>query len=461
MIAKEKTYKEGGVRELLSVAYPLIISMSSVTVMQFLNRMFISWYSTDGIAAIIPAGGLHFSFVCFFMGVAYYTNVFIAQYYGKKQYAKVSVSLWQGVFLAFFAWVILIALVPLGRFVIDSTSHPQALKVLEKPYFTLTTLFGGFVIINAALSTFFTGRGKTKVTMTVNIIGNLINIVFAWALVFGKGPFPEMGMQGAAVSYVIGNFSIGCMFLFLILRKQNQKRYRVARLFTFYKPIFKNLIKYGAPGGVTFFVDIFSFTVFIFLIGNVNKYILAATNITIAIDMIAFLPVLGMGVAVQTLIGQYIGKGRKDMVNKIVKSAMKIGFTYSVVISFLFFTFPEIFINLFGSGSVSDFVKVHNYTFPLLKILSVFIFFDTANLIFSDSLKGAGDTAFQMISAAMVGGILFIPGTYILIKYYQAPIELLWIWATVFIASLALVYFLRFRSGEWKKIDITKLEKII
>ena len=87
----------GGYREVLAVGLPLVVSMGSSTVMLFTDRMFLANYSVDAIAAALPAGIASFLFVCFFMGVGGYVNVFVAQYTGARRGDRVGASLWQGV----------------------------------------------------------------------------------------------------------------------------------------------------------------------------------------------------------------------------------------------------------------------------------------------------------------------------------------------------------------------------
>ncbi|HOX24070.1 MAG TPA: MATE family efflux transporter, partial [Elusimicrobiales bacterium] len=93
-------HPKGSVQELLQLAYPLILSTASATIMQFVNRVFLSRYSADAIAACVPAGILSFCMACFFIGTAIYTNAFVAQYHGRKLPSRVTLSLWQGVWMS-------------------------------------------------------------------------------------------------------------------------------------------------------------------------------------------------------------------------------------------------------------------------------------------------------------------------------------------------------------------------
>ena len=180
----------GSIKLLLKIALPLIITTSSQSIMQFVDRMFLAWYSADTLAACLPAGLMSFAIISFFMGTCGYTSVFVATYYGQKRYARLSVALWQGVILGLISGLIIAALTPVGSHIIMASNHDSVVKVLENQYFTILCLFGGFAIINNALAGFFTGQGKTAITMVVNLIGNIINIVLNYGLIFGKWGMP-------------------------------------------------------------------------------------------------------------------------------------------------------------------------------------------------------------------------------------------------------------------------------
>lgn len=154
-----KSDKPGSVGLLLRIAIPLIITTSSASIMQFTDRMFLSWYSADALAACLPAGLISFSMVSFFMGTCGYTSVFVANYYGQKRYARLSVALWQGVLVGAFFGVIIAALVPLGLFLIGLSAHAPEVKILEKH--AITTKKGRSLTRAAAFLAYSIGCGLT------------------------------------------------------------------------------------------------------------------------------------------------------------------------------------------------------------------------------------------------------------------------------------------------------------
>jgi len=447
---------EGGAGEVLKVAYPLILSTASNTIMQFINRVFLAHYSPDALAACVPGGILSFTFLCFFMGTATYTNAFVSQYHGRGKSASVSVAVWQGVWLSLASGLILIAAIPAGHFIIAHSGHDPAVMALEKPYFTILTAFAVFPVLNTALAAFFIGRGKTKVSMAVNMAGNALCIFLSWLLVFGQGPFPELGIRGAAYAAGAGQALMTALYLKLIFSPYNRRRFRTARLVGVHPGLFARLIKFGAPNGVGFFLDIASFGVFMFIIGGMDKISLAASNIIAAINMLAFMPVLGMGLATLTLAGKYVGMRRPDTVSLVANNAAKLAALYALVLGLLFVTVPGLFVNIFGSGHTAEYAEILARTGPLMNVLAVFIFFDAIGIVFADALRGAGDTRFQMVGASATAWLIFVPGTLYIVHRAGGELIHAWAWGGFYVFLLAVFFWLRFRSGLWRRIDILK-----
>jgi MATE family multidrug resistance protein len=450
------TRGEGGAGELLKVAYPMILSTASTTVMQFINRLFLARYSPDALAACVPAGLLSFVFICFFFGVASYTNAFVSQYNGRGKAASVSVAVWQGVWLSLFSGVLLLALTPAGYWIIEHSGHAASVVPLEKQYFFILNSGAIIYLASAALSSFFTGRGKTKVPMAVNMAGNLLCILLSWLLVFGAGPVPAMGIKGAAYAMVAGQALMLGLYLALIFSPYNRRRYRTARLVGVHKGLFLRLLKYGAPNGVGFFLDIASFGAFIFIIGAMDKVSLAASNIIASINMLAFMPVIGLGIAALTLVGKYIGMRKPDAATRVAHNGAKIAALYTLGLGLLFAAFPGVFVNVFGAGNSAEYAEILALSRPVMKVLAVFIFFDSIAMIYSDALRGAGDTRFQMLGASAAAWLLFVPGVWYITRLAGGGLGHAWGWGAFYVFLLAVFFGLRFRSGLWRRIDILK-----
>ena len=446
---------QASVKELWLLSYPLIITMAAQVIMQFVDRMFLAWYSHEALAACVPAGILAMTFASLFMGLAGYTGVFISQYQARKKYASVSLSLWQGILLALISACILAALTPLGNALIRVFGHGMQVTPLEIKYFTVLNLFGGLVVINNALASFFSGRGETKIPMWVALSGNIINIGLDYLLIFGKGGMPALGIVGAAWATVLGSISMSAIFGILIFRSHIRKTYRIGKLAGFYQPVFTRLLRFGVPNGFGFLMDILSFTLFTFMIGNIDVISLQASNIVMSIQPMVFMVILGLGMGIQILISKYQGMKRPDLSIKVVKSACKLGYIYAGIVGFFLFCFPQFFIELFITPGSADAALLTAKALPLVRLISFFVIGDATYLIFGEALRGAGDTRFYMFVMLGCAWGLLIPGTWVLVYKIHSDVFSVWSWLT-FYAWLTAVWMLwRFLQGKWKQIYIT------
>lgn len=450
-----KKYAQASLGELWHLAYPLIVLMASQVVMQFADRMFLAWHSHEALAACVPAGVLAMTFASMFMGLASYTSVFISQYYAKKKYASVTVSLWQGVLLAVISSLVLAGMTPLGKALINAFGHETQVRALELQYFGILNLFGGLAVINNALASFFSGRGQTKIPMWTALIGNLINIGLDYVMIFGKIGFPEMGIAGAAWGTIISQGTITAMFGALIFAHKTRKEYKISKLAGFYKPVFSRLLRFGLPNGFGFLMDILSFTLFTFMVGNIDTISLQASNVVMSMQPVVFTVILGLGIGIQILVSKYQGLKRPDLSVRVVKNACKIGYAYAFGIGLLFFFAAPLFVNLFIPPSSADAAAIAAKTYPLIKLVSFFVIFDATYLIFGEAIRGAGDTKFYMYVMLFCAWGMLIPGTWYIVYKLRLSVFWVWSWLTFYAGVTAVLMLWRFFRGKWKKIVVT------
>jgi multidrug resistance protein, MATE family len=448
---------EGGIRELWTITYPLVLATASGTLMQFINRMFVAWHSSYGLSAMVPAAFLSFTMSAFFYGIALYSNVFVAQNYGAKRKGRMVVSFWQGVWVALISFFAIIALIPMGHMIIGLAGHDGGVVVLERNYFTVVSFGYGLTPISASLSAFFTGRGKTGMTMLVNILGNLVNVLACYLLVFGVGFFPELGMLGAGYAFLIGNIFMIFAYLAMILSGRNAQKFRTRKLVLFHRKSFMNLIRLGAPNGVELIFDIAAFTVFVFLVGKLDKFSLAASNIIVTINMLAFMPLMGLGIAVTTLTGQYIGKGKHQVVSMVLRSALLISAAYVFVIGSIFLSAPEFWIGLFSEHRAEmPSSQLLERGVVLVRLLPLYLLSEALIVVYSGIIRGAGDTRFQMYAMLACAWLIFIPGEYLISIFLRLDIFFAWAWAAFYSLIFAFTLFLRFQAGAWKELRIVR-----
>ncbi len=446
----------GGYREVLRIAIPLVLSTASITLTLFVDRVFLSWHSTVEVAAATPSSILHFTICSLFFGTAQYVNTIVAQHHGAGDRSACSRAVWQGLFFATLSAPIILALIPAGYAILAWAGHGPVLLALEREYFFILMAGGILLPFRGAAASFFSGRGKTRTVMWGNIYGNVVNIVLDYLLIFGHWGFPELGIRGAGIATAVSGAIPFAYWMAIFLSKRHQHRYQSRTELKWDPRLFGVLIRYGFPAGVQLCLDVASFTVFVLLVGRLGPVELAISNIVLAIEMLSFLPMIGMSIAASTLVGEYIGQGKPGVAEKSAYSALRLALGYMGLMAGLYIALPELFLSVFRStaeDAVAFPVIVLKGTL-ILRLVAAYSLFDTLFLVFSGALKGAGDTQFAMWAHLLLAWVLFVPPVYVIIEVLDLGLVFAWLWGLVYSVLLGLTFWLRFRSGRWKEIGM-------
>ena len=449
-------HKAGSLRELLSVAIPLVLSSGSLSLMHVVDRMFLTWYSEDALAASLPAGLLHWTVMSVFIGTATYVNTFVAQYDGARRKDRVVASVWQGAYLAIISGICLTALfAPLAGPIFALAKHKPAVQALEIEYFS-TLCFGATpMILAAALSTFFSGRGRTRVLMYVNFTIAVLNMGLDYGMIFGHGPFPQMGVRGAALATVISQSTGALLYVALILRERNANGYAFFKQWRFDRELFGRLLRYGLPTGVQFLSDVLGFLVFIFLIGQIGKVEQAATNLAFNLNSMAFVPMIGFGTAVLTLVGKRIGEGRPQLAVRTTWLAFGLCSVYMLTFVAIYLFLPDVILAPYAAkANPTDFAALRPVVIQLLRFVAIYSFFDGMLIVFSSAVRGAGDTRFSLIFTLIAGWSLMVIPTWVIWTFFTPNLFAAWTAVSVYITVAGFGFLWRFKAGRWKSMRV-------
>ncbi len=446
---------EGGYEEVLKIAIPMILSMGSWSLMHFVDRMFLAWYSRDALAAALPAGILSYTLGTFFLGTAGYVNTFVAQYMGANQPERVAASVWHGIHFSVLAGIFLLIGIPLAPWIFDVAGHDLAIKSLEVSYFQILTY--GWVpgLVMPAVSAFYSGRGVTRPVMWVNLFAASMNMVLDYLLIFGKFGFPEMGIRGAAWATVLAHSCGAVVFLVMLFGKQNRLKFNTLHTWRFDRSLFLRMMKFGTPNGVQFFVELMGFSLFVLFVGRLGIVELAATNLAFNINTLAFIPMLGLGIGVSTLVGQYQGKESPELAERSTWSAAQISLLYMGTMAFLFLAIPRVLLAPFQTDANADeVVPVITLAVVLLRYVAVYSIFDGIYIVFSAAVKGAGDTRFVMwVTVAVSLSVMVLP-IWLGITRFGLGLYGAWMFASAYIILLSIIFYFRFRGGKWKTMRV-------
>ncbi len=452
---KERWGEKGGYREILILAFPLILSTSAWTIQQFVDRMFLSWYSAETIAASMPAGLLNFTIVSIFMGIASFVNTFVSQYYGSGQFEKIGRIVWQGFYVGLIGGLVNLLLIPLAMPFFNLVGHAELIRNYEITYFRILCLGAAPAISSSAFACFFSGRGRPWPVMWLSLFQTLVNLLLDYCMIFGRWGFPEMGIAGAGWATVISAFLVLAVYLIILRKKSFDVVFGTVRNRGFDLQLFKRLLHFGLPNGMQFFVDVVGFSFFILFVGRLGTIQLAATNIAFNINTLAFMPMIGMGIAVSILVGQNLGRDDITMAERSVYSGFHLTFIYMALIAFFYVTVPDMFIRPFTPRiHPGNFEEIHAIAVILLRFIAFYSLFDTMNVIFLSALRGAGDTRYLIKIMITVSALVLVIPSYVVIVILNRNIYSAWFIATAYVTVLGFAFLFRFLHGGWKRIRV-------
>ena len=457
-----------GGRDVVTLALPLVISTMSFTVMTFIDRMFLTWYSIDAVAAAMPAGMLQFTLISFPLGVATYVNTFVAQYKGAGRSRQIGAIVWQGIWIGLVAIPVLMLTTPLAHAYFHHAGHDPDIVVEEIAYYDVLIFGSGAIVLAGTLSSFFTGRGSTRVVMAVDSLAALVNGVLAYLWIFGHGGFPRSGIAGAGAATVCAEwFRVICYAAIMM-----QPRYRLYRLASGWRwngALMRRLWTYGGPGGLQWLIECSSFTLFITLVGalgtihqtgGVGKLYQAATMLAFNVNSVAWVPMMGVGLAVSTMVGQQLGANRPDMAARATWTAFVLAMVYMCTMSLFYVAVPDWFLMGHRAGMAPEqFGPLRGLIVVLLRFVAVYCLFDAMNVIFMSAIRGAGDTRFVFWTSL---GTSLVPLSLAWLGIHYFGRGLFWCWTllTLWVCSAGLIYCARFLQGKWRTMRVIEPEVV-
>lgn len=444
----------GGSRELLALALPLVVSQGFMTVQVFADTLMLSWHDPLAMAASFPAIMWFWLPFGLLQVTAGYASTFVAQYTGAGRPHRVGPAAWQGVHFALVAGTLFLLMVPAAPRLIAVGGHTPALQALEVVYLRLLSFAALPMLVMSALNGFFSGRGRTWTVLGIEAAGTAVNIALNLVLIPGRAGFPELGIAGAGWATVAGSWTSALVALGLFLAPRHAREFRTWAGWRPDREILRRLLTYGMPAGAQVFSDVLVFHVFVQLVGRLGEAQAGATALTVRLNMVAFLPMMGLAQAVSILVGQRLGGDRPDLAERATYTGLRWSFGYMCLVAAAYLLLPGAIVSVFEGGrDARAFAALAEVVPTLLACAAIYSLADAVNMTLSFALRGAGDTRFvSLLTFALAWPIMVAP-TYALVRS-GGNILWAWIFATAYILAMAACFALRFRSGKWKSMRV-------
>ncbi len=457
----KSSYPQGGIREMIAIALPMVVSQACDTIMIFTDRLFLSKLQPELMNAAMGGGLTVFMMMSFFIGLTSYSTALVAQYLGagrKKDCARVTT---QAALFAAAVYFPILACRPLAHALFRAMGVLPAQLGPQNIYFDILLYGTILTLLRNCLSCFFSGIGRTRIVMLASLTAMVVNACLNYILVFGKFGVPALGIHGSAYGTLIGGASGLLVLATGYFSKKNQLEFSLPQSFRFDWSVAKKLLRFGSPTGIELFLNILAFNGMVMIFHSHSLATATAATIVLNWDMVSFVPLIGIEISVMSMVGRYMGARNPDTAHKSVMSGLKLGFIYSGIILILFAGFPRHLVEIFRPDGLSVvFLQAFPTALFMIQTASIYVLVEAVLIVFIGALRGAGDTLWAMFMSVSLHWLTVAVLIFVL-RVLHLSAELAWLWMiSIFLLFSSLVYW-RYRQGKWRALKVIEEPALI
>lgn len=484
--------------EVWAIAWPTVLTMTSYSLMQFIDKLMVSQLGTLEVAAQGNGGIWAFTPIAFALGLLTVVNTFVSQSLGAGHPKDASRYGWASIWLSGGIWAFLLLpctflleyLMPLVHAAqlekvqtwLSQTSGTDFLLAkaeldrletlirLETQYGQVLLAGSILLLISRALHHFFFGLQRPKVATVSAICGNLTNIIVNYVLIFGHLGIPawgfpgivgtpSLGLLGAAIGTIAGTLVEAAIPAVLFLGPSMNRELESRRQWRPQTKPILDLLKIGFPAGIPVSNEMACWSIFMTrLTGIFGTAHQVAGWISLTYIHLSFMPALGLSVAMTSLVGKHLGAGQPNAAAYRVRLGVRVGLIYMTLCGIVFYFFRYELVGVFIAGidiDGQDATQILEIGAKIMICAAIFQTFDAFGLLYSGALRGAGDTLWPGIITVLYSWIFIIGGGWAMVLYFP-ELESIgpWVAAGVYLIFLGATMALRFKSGRWRSMKI-------
>lgn len=447
---KEEDYTSGSInRAIVLLSIPMVLEMGMEGLFAVVDAYWVSKVSVDAVATVGLTESVLMLVYSLAIGLSAAATAMVARRVGEHNPEGAAKAAVQATFIAVAVSVaISIVGVVFAENILRLMGGSE--KLIEDCSGYAKIMFGGNIVIMLIFlfNAVYRGAGNASYAMWALILSNGLNIILDPLLIFGIGPFPEMGIEGAAVATNIGR-GIGVIFqLFLLLRGVGLVKI-AGRHIVLHFHIIRRLIGVAMGGAGQYIIASASWIFLMRIIAQFGSEALAGYTIAIRILVFTILPAWGLANAAATLVGQNLGAGNPERAEISVWRTSHANMLFMLLISITYFFLAPFLIPVFNNSPG----VVESGVMSLRIISSGYVFF-AYGIVIGQAFNGAGDTRTPTLLNFICFWCIEIPLGYLLAVQLNLGLSGV-CWAVAFSESLlAFLFIYVFRKGKWKLVEI-------
>ena len=394
----------------LRLGVPIAIGQLGVIILGFADTLMVGRYSTDALAASAFVNNLFTLFTFLLMGYSYGLTPIVSALFGQGKQAEAGEQLKPALLSGTVFCLLLMAVWGIAYFNLEHFGQPDELLPLIRPYFLVILVSMIFVMLYNELRQFTDGLTHTTLGMYTLMIGNALNIVGNWLLIYGPGPFPEMGLMGAGIATLLARVLMVVLMVAALWWKKGYAPYRegFARCRASLDGM-QAIVRASLPIAIQMGLECAAFTMSAVMAGWVGKVELAAYQVMVTIGTLGFLLYYSFGAGTSIRVANFYGQHDRTNVFHAGAAGRNLLFLMAACSSLLIYLLAEPLIRVFTKDTA-----VIAISLSLIPFLVLYQFADAMQICYANILRGTGHVLAMVRIAIISYLIVNIPAAFIL-----------------------------------------------
>ncbi len=425
----------------LKLATPIIISQAGQIVVSLADNIMVGRIGTAALAASSFANNIFVIILVFGIGFSYAITPMVAKSMGRGDEKSAVHWFHQGFWVNIVLGILLVLLSLFVALFMPRMGQPDEVVELGIPYFIVISLSIIPFLYFASFKQFAEGISNTRIAMVITLLGNIVNIIFNYLLIYGRAGFPELGLMGAGIGTLIARVFMAFAFWLVYKKLSIFERFRrIHDDVRFSMGEAMRLIRLGAPMGVQFIIEVFAFSLGGIMMGWLGEDQLAAHQIVITIASMTFMMSSGLASATTIKVSTFRGENKYRQLKYSAFASLHMVVLFMSITAVIFLLTRHFIPGLF----ISD-VNVITIAAGLFIVASIFQIFDGMQVVMLGILRGMEDVMFPMVVVAIAYLLVSIPIGYVLSFTLKMGPAGIWFGYLAGLSSVSIVLLLRFR----------------
>jgi len=433
-------------RAIFLLAVPMVLEMAMESLFGIVDIFWVAHLGADATATVGITEGMLTMVFAVAVGMSMGTAAVVARRTGEKDKDGAAQAAVQSIILGFAASVVIFAVCfPLApKFLTMMGANPGILHV-GSTYARIMLSGSGIILMLFLINAIFRGVGDAAMAMRVLWLANAINLCLDPCFIRGLGPFPRLGVTGAAVSTTIGR-SIGILFQLYILWKGRERIKVHRRHLRINFEVMTNILRVAGNGVLQFMIATASWLLMVRMVQSFGSTVTAGYTVAVRIVIFSILPSWGLGSAAATLVGQNLGARRPDRAEQAVWRAGFFNMIFLGSVSLLYLLLAPRLVGIFSNDP-----SVISIGATCLRIISLCYILYAYGMVVVQAFNGAGDTFTPTMINLVCFWIVQLPLAYVLSRRFELGPKGVFLAILIMEILLSLTAIYVFRLGRWKK----------